>query len=458
VTRLDLPELKPALCGFVLSLLLAPMASSQCEPDIRGVQQAQQQRASQGQPEFFDQPKFTVAGVTDAANPAGHGSTAWRTSDALAKQTASLGESNPPFADSSTSGNEQSLREAGHQPDSFQANHLLGNTLLAEHKPREALPYLQKAAQLQPDDYQNNFQLAQAYANNGDYPHSQATARQLLAKRETAEVHHLLAENEEKLGDPLAAVRDYQRAAELDPSEPNLFDWGAELLLHHAPEPAGEVFAKGKHLFPNSARMLIGVGISWYARGSNDRAEACLCQASDLNPNDPNPYLFLGRLQEEGVTSSDAIVDRFKRFTSLQPQNALASYYYALALWKSHNLNKDADASAKVESLLDRATHLDPTFGRAYLQLGILYSERNEFSKAISDYTKATYLDPTLDTAHYRLAQAYRRTGETMKAEQELKMFEQLSKKTADQAHQQRRELQQFVYTLRDQPAAAQQP
>ena len=30
-------------------------------------------------------------------------------------------------------------------------------------------------------------------------------------------------------------------------------------------------------------------------------------------------------------------------------------------------------------------------------------------------------------------------------------MFEQLSKKNSDQAHQQRRELQQFVYTLRDQ-------
>src|SRR2546430_13519862 len=46
--------------------------------------------------------------------------------------------------------------------------------------------------------------------------------------------------------DPLEAVRQYQRAAELDASEPYLFDWGAELLLHHAPEPAIEVFSKGK--------------------------------------------------------------------------------------------------------------------------------------------------------------------------------------------------------------------
>jgi tetratricopeptide (TPR) repeat protein len=428
---------------------------AQCQPEIRG---PQKQAPLQAQPQFFDEPNFTVAGVTDAANPAGHGATAWRSSDALAKQTASLGKNNPPSANFSTPQTDQSLRDAGHQPDSFEASHFLGNMLLAEHKPRQAVPYLEKAAQLKPDDYENNYDLALAYADSGDYRHSETTARQLLAQRETAEVHHLLADNEEKLGDPLAAVRDYQRAAELDPSEPNLFDWGTELLLHHAPEPAGEVFAKGNRLFPTSARMLIGLGISWYARGSNDQAAACLCRASDLNPNDQNPYLFLGRLQDEGVTSSDAVVERLKRFASLRPQNALANYYYALALRQSHNLNQDANASAKVESLLDAAVHLDPMFGRAYLQLGILHSERNEFSKAISDYTKATYLDPTLDTAHYRLAQAYRRTGETLKAEQELKMFEQLSKKTSDQAQQQRRELQQFVYTLRDQAAPTPQP
>ena len=424
----------------------------QCQPESRLALQAQQEHnATSAQPQFFDEPKFTVAGVTDAANPAGHGSTAWRTSDALAKLTASLGRSNPPLANSSTPQTEQSLRDGAHQPDSFEANRFLGNMLLSEHEPREALPYLEKAAQQKSDDYENNYELALAYADSGDYLHSQDTARQLAAQRETAQVHHLLADDAEKLGDPLAAVRDYQRAAELDPSEPNLFDWGAELLLHHAPEPASEVFAKGNRLFPTSARMLIGLGISWYARGSNEQATACLCQASDLNPNDLNPYFFLGRLQDEELTSSDAIVERLKRFASLQPQNALANYYYALALWRSHNLNQDENTSAKVESLLNASGHLDPTFGRAYLQLGILYSERNDFSKAIPEYTRAINLDPTLDTAHYRLAHAYRRTGETLKAEQELKMFEQLSKKNSDQAHQQRRELQQFVYTLRDQ-------
>src|SRR5580704_12771287 len=44
---------------------------------------------------------------------------------------------------------------------------------------------------------------------------------------------------------PVEAARAYQRAAELDPSESNLFDWGTELLTHRAADQAVEVFSKG---------------------------------------------------------------------------------------------------------------------------------------------------------------------------------------------------------------------
>ena len=43
-------------------------------------------------PQFFDEPKFTVAGVTEAMNPGGHGSdTTLHTTDSLAKETVLLG-------------------------------------------------------------------------------------------------------------------------------------------------------------------------------------------------------------------------------------------------------------------------------------------------------------------------------------------------------------------------------
>src|SRR5207302_3254566 len=125
----------------------------------------------------------------------------------------------------------------------------------------------------------------------GNYERARASIRSLLAARDTAELHQLLGDDEERLGDSLDAVREYQRAAEMNPSESDLFDWGAELLAHRAIDPAIQVFSKGNRLFPRSGRMLIGLGVAWYAQGSYDHAADCLCEAADLNPSDPTAYL-----------------------------------------------------------------------------------------------------------------------------------------------------------------------
>lgn len=323
-------------------------------------------------PEFFDEPHFTVAGVTDTTNLGGHGSdTIVRNRDALAKATASLRKELPGKTDED---------EAGR--------------------------------------------------------------------------HHLLADADEKRGDPLEAVREYQRAAELNPSESNLFDWGSELLMHRAAEPAVEVFTKGNRLFPQSVRMLAGLGASWYALGSYDQAAQRLCEASDLNPDDPDPYLFLGKMQSAESVQSEAVVERLRRFVRLQPQNAFAHYYFALSLWKRRKSPDDTQDLAQVKSLLEKAVHLDPKFGLAYLQLGVLYSERKDLSDAISSYQQAVQATPRLEEAHYRLAQAYRQGGDAAKAQAELQLYTQISKREEDALERQRHEVQQFVYQLRDQPSA----
>lgn len=418
------------------------------------------------QAEFFDEPSFTVAGVTDSTNLGGHGSnTIARTKEALAKGTVSLGrESNAaPSAAASLSLQEKSLREAvAQQPENFEANQNLGKLLVAEGKQREALPYLERASQLNPSSYENAYELALAYADSGDYHRARSNVRTLLMTQgkdahHGAELHHLLAGVEGKLGNPVEAVREYQHAAELNPSELNLFDWGSELLIHRADQPAIEVFSKGNRLFPRSVRMLLGLGAAWYARGFYDKAVQHFCDASDLKPSDSTPYLFMGRLQSAEAIPSERLVEKLERFVRLQPENALANYYYALILWKRRKGTEDSENIAQVESLLQKAVHLDPKLGMGHLQLGILYSEQKDFRKAIFAYQKAIETSPRMEEAHYRLAQTYKRTGENSRAQQELEVFHQISKKREEEVERKRREIQQFVYKLRD-PTAATQP
>ena len=431
--------------------------------------------SSSDKPEFFDEPEFTVAGVTEAMNPGGHGSDT-STTEALTKETASLPvtASNPGAASSrrvsvspsSSAAAEESLRKlANQEPRNFYANHRLGTLLVDSGKPGEALPYLERAARIDPGNYENSYELALACASAGQYERSRTGARTLLTGQEKAaqegsqereaELHQLLGEVEEKLGNPLEAVREYQRAAELDPSEPNLFDWGADLLLHRAIEPAIEVFTKGNRLFPRSVRMLVGLGVAWYARGAYDLAAQRLCEASDLNPDDTTAYLFMGKMQSIVITQSTCMAERLGRFATLQPDNPLANYYYALSLSR-RDTAQDAIHLAQVESLLEKAVHLDPKLGAAYLQLGILAADREDFANAIVDYQKAIVANPEIEQAHYRLAEAYRRTGESSRAQAELQVYEQLSRKRAAEQERERREIQEFVYTLRPQIPATQ--
>jgi len=357
-------------------------------------------------PEFFDEPHFTVAGVTQATSSGGHGSdTVLRTTEALAKATVSLsqekeaGDGSKPSASAAT---ESSLQDA------------------VTHNPNDP------------------------------------------------ELHHQLGYVEEKLGHPLESVREYQRAAELVPSEPNLFDWGTELLTHRALEPATEVFTKGNRLFPKSVRMLVALGVAWYSRGAYDQAAQCLASASDLTPDDPTPYLFLGKMQSVEAIPSERSVETLARFAQMQPDNALANYYYAVTVSKeaakesgtepASASDGDSERSARVESLLLKAVHLDPKLGAAYLHLGILYSQRGDFSQAIAAYQKAIEVgaeeggvesDEMLEETHYRLAQAYQRTGDKTLAQQQLQLHDQMSKKTKEHVEHERREIQEFIISLR---------
>lgn len=411
--------------------------------------------SSPSKPEFYDEPHFTVAGVTDTLSHGGHGSDITsRTSQTLTQEVAHLhdpaGAPRPPNAD------EQSLRQALEQnPNDFTANHQLGALLTNAGKPVDALLYLERAHEIRQDDYDNACLLAQTYAGANRDQEARSLATALLARQEKAELHHLLGDLNEKQKDPLAAVREYQRAVELAPTEPNLFDWGTELLTHRTFQPAIEVFTRGHRQFPHSSRMLLGLGIAWYASGSGELAAKYVGEASDLNPADPKPYIVLGKMTAAESSAQPDVVERFARFARLAPDDAQANYYYAGALWKQNRTAPSRETEQQVETLLEKARRLDPTLAAASLQLGILYEERQNLPRAIAAYEAAAKADTRLKEAHYRLAQLYRRTGNKSKAEQELAAYNRISKEAAALNEREAREIPQFVYTLRDSKSPA---
>ena len=260
-----------------------------------------------------------------------------------------------------------------------------------------------------------------------------------------ADRHRMAGELEEKAGDPLAAVQQYQQAVTLDPSEENYFAWGSELLLHRAVWQAAEVFRNGVKAHPKSARLLTGLGTALFAGARYDEAARSLCAASDLDPANAEPYLFMGKIEMAAPTPLPCIAPKLAQFVERNPDNSLANYFYAMALWKQQGHAADKAALAQVETLLTKAVSLDAKCSDGYLQLGILAASEHDYEKAIGLYGKAIEADPQSGEAHYRLGVAYDHVGEREKAAREFQLHDEIDKRQAAAIEQERRDVKQFV-------------
>lgn len=399
--------------------------------------------------EFFDHPTFAVAGVTDTTNLGGHGSdTVTRTKQSLAKEVVGL-----PSTERKTTpltGKASALRDtADHHPSDFNANTEAGQQLLKDGHAAESILYLERAKKLEPARYENAFALAKAYTETGDVEKARPLVSELLSSQNLAELHNLLGTIEERSGNPVEAERQYQTAARMNPTEANFFDWGAELLLHHAPDAATDVFTEGARRFPISSRLLTALGVSWYIRGSYNQAFDTLSRASELNPNNPTPYMFIGHILTVESSLPQATSERISRFLQQAPNNPWTNYLAALDLWKRTHASRDPSATLRVQSLLSRAIDLDPKFALAHFQRGVVCTELSDYAGAIAALQKAIESDPSLSDAHYRLGQLYRRMGNEAEARHELSLYEQLTASQTAKAQLERHEIQQFVISSR---------
>lgn len=407
--------------------------------------------------EFADQPNFTIAGVTDWTAVGGHGSdSTLRTTETLASETRSLRPKGPDGAmiDSAPRvggkvASETELRAAvDHATTSFRANHQLGIFYLNSKQYAEAIPFLENAYKAEPTDQANQYDLGRAYEGAGDLPRARDRVKEFLAKQASADLCRLAAELDEQLGDPLSAVREFEEAAEQNPSEQNYFEWGSELLLHRAVWQALEVLRKGAEAYPHSVRMQTALGTALFAGARYDEAAQRLCVASDLDPEDPNPYVFMGKIQMATPDPLACVEPKLRRFVQRQPRNSNANYLYAMSILKRQEQKPDARAVQQAKALLMKAVSIDPNFGEAYLELGILAASERSFGAAIDLYKRAIAADPRLSDAHYRLGMAYDRTAQPAKAKQEFQLHAQIKQQQADEIEKQRREVKQFLVVL----------
>lgn len=318
------------------------------------------------------------------------------------------------------------LQQVRLHPDSFQPNHLLGELYAHQSDLKAAVPYLRKAFEIDPANYDNGYDLGLAYLETGATQRSREVIQALIQRQDKAELHNLLGDVEEKEGHVQQSAEQYETAARMDPCEKNLFDLANELLLHRGFQPGLKVLDFATQKYPNSAKLRVALGVAHYSLGQYDQALEALCQAVDLDPKDTRALDFLGKMYDVAPEKADEVTRRLARFAREYPSNAAANYYYALSLRRRTTKGVSARPDREAERLLLRATKLSPEWPDAHYQLGLLYEDESLQDNAIREYQVSVRLRPELAKAHYRLARLYEKKGQRQLAHAELQAFEAL--------------------------------
>ena len=315
-------------------------------------------------------------------------------------------------------------RESGRLPGATGA----GGLLPAAGKLEAAIPHLERAQAIDPAHYGNSYDLALALLQTAKLDAAREQVRRMLSAKETGELHNLLGDIEERAGNLVAAAEEYQRAAHMDPTEDDLFDWGNNLVQLRAFEPATEGFSAAVARHPKSARLYVGLGIARYlSRAIRGRRQDLL---SRCRPRTDRSLALLPVSRRDVRRRSGARRESHQpslaRFVKAQPRNALAHYHYAMSLWKGQPADAPPADMRQVEAQLRRAVALDPKLAKGFLRARILLSGPEEVPGGRSrSLQHATRLEPGLAQAHYRLAQAYQRTGQNELAVKELESSKQ---------------------------------
>jgi tetratricopeptide (TPR) repeat protein len=278
--------------------------------------------------------------------------------------------------------------------------------------------------------YENGRNLADAEIKAGQYESAKSLLSTLLEQQDRAELHSLLGNAESGESNYKAAAIEYQKAATIEPSEANVFDFGMS-LLHLDQNAAITIFRYGLQKYPKSVKVHVALGAALYAAGKSLEGAQLLCDAEDLNPSDPHPMEILADTEIIPPTLVPRVTSQFASLHRKFPNDGLVLFDYTMVQSGRWSNDKAALPPHFTDSL-KAALSLNPRLPQAYFQLGLVYAQQGKYAEAIRVLKKAISLDPINDEYHYRLAFAYRKSGDEEKFHEELDEFQKLHSKASD--------------------------
>ena len=279
-------------------------------------------------------------------------------------------------------------------PDSLQANDLLGSVLLQHRQFEEAEKHFESALRV----------------NRHDEP-----ARQ--GERDAAVG---LALKLRKAGDGPAALLSLEHAETFLPDDPILLtDLGIEADSLHQYDRAAEVLDAVLKEKPEDPTALYALARTELDRDNPGKAEMLFHAYLAQRPDDASAHYGLGRLFQMQQRSGEASAE-FRCSLDIQPSQTESYYQLGQMALDAH---RDTEARAMFEKTLGRL----PTHGGARTGIGILDYRAKEYKLARGSLEEAIASSPDYQAAHYYLGLTLGRLGDKEASTRELQVAAQLA-------------------------------
>jgi Flp pilus assembly protein TadD len=330
----------------------------------------------------------------------------------------------------------------------------LAAVLISHKEIAEAITELQAAASLDPSrpDLQYNLALAQFQA--GRLEDAAKSAEKCKDLGDDADLEGLIGDIQEARGNNLDAVKSYQAAIGLAPSEEKYrLSLAVELIRHSNLDAARVILQQAQALQPNSWRIELALGMVEYLAGTDDDATRYLLHAFELAPQPENALQSLADVQMDRASAPDpAAIAKLCEYSDHHPKDGRTQYYCGAVSFRRDYVTGDKSRADEILKRLHTSENLLPKDDASpHCQLGKAYRWLERWPEALTESRICARLDPDSADAHYRLAQIYQHLGQPVESQKERKLFEVASTKVADENARREATMKTFIYTMQNQ-------